>query len=151
MTIVESVDKLNDLLSLRDKVVVYQPLRVVLEKLETGKPSGFSIRKSEDETFVFEVNFALTTGMGPGIVGRAKPMKTQEENTTIELTTKPQASVCFSIVLAPVFIIAMFFVEETIPLWIPAILLIMPLWFFFILRFQEKMLFDKMKSFLTET
>lgn len=150
MSIIELIEKAKEVLSLMDEVVVFKPLEEMTKKLEEAKPRGFLIRKSSGGEFGFESNFALTSGMGDGIVGKAKLTETQGGGTRIKLTTKPQVAVWFSAIIVLVFLIAMPFIEESVPIWMILVLLIMPFWFFFIFRFQEKSLFEKMKSFLKE-
>lgn len=83
-----------------------------------------------------------------GIKGYGKLTELNNGKTKIDLSTKFRIELYFVGILPILAIIVSFIRGKEIPLWSVFLIPIIILWFWFIYRFQEKLLFGKVKNYL---
>jgi len=125
------------------------------EYIRFKKERKFKLDWISDNEFKFLSKISVGTiminynpGYFDGIKGYAKLSELKNGNTKIELTTRLRIEMYFFGILSMIFLLVFFFSKENIPIWILFLFPIIIIWFWFVYRFQEKRLFEKVKKYL---
>lgn len=126
------------------------------EKLRFQNNQKFRVEWIDYQSFKFLSNFSVGTimvkfnpGFADGIKGYANLIETESGKTKVSLRTKIRIELYFFLAVMVIAIIAALASEEvflTRALWLTPFGL---LWFWFVYRIQERILFNKLKSYLS--
>lgn len=120
------------------------------KRINDTKSRKFDVKWVSDNEFKFYSEWAIGTINGISIKGNAI-INEKKENNKIEVhlntNLRPEILFCIGLYLF-IFIVAT--IDNTrIPIWFYFLSLVTVLWFWWIFRFQENHLFDKVKGHLS--
>ncbi|WP_421810354.1 hypothetical protein [Flagellimonas sp.] len=125
------------------------------ERIRLKKERKFNLDWISDNEFKFLSKVSIGTimlnynpGYFDGIKGYAVLTELNNGNTKIELSTKLRFEMYFLGILFIVFLLLFLFNKENLPIWTLFLFPVMIIWFWFVYRFQEKRLFEKVKKYL---
>ncbi|MCR9263694.1 MAG: hypothetical protein NXH86_06025 [Flavobacteriaceae bacterium] len=125
------------------------------EQIRLKKERKFNLDWISDNEFKFLSKVSIGTimlnynpGYFDGIKGYAVLTELNNGNTKIELSTKLRFEMYFLGILFIVFLLLFLFNKENLPIWTLFLFPVMIIWFWFVYRFQEKRLFEKVKKYL---
>lgn len=90
----------------------------------------------------------LNPGYFDGIKGYGKLTELNNDKTEVKLTTKLRIEMYFVGILFVIFLLVFFFSDENMPIWTLFLFPVTIIWFWFIYRFQEKLLFEKVRKYI---
>ena len=150
---------MNELLEpilLKDEFVFNGTIDQLNEKIRLDNHSKFRTEWSEYNRFKFFAKWSLGTltvrgfpGTVEGIKGFAELKKIGENRTKVELRTEVRIELYFFLIILTFICVVGLATQTDFPLWILVLIPVGLLWFWFVYRVQEKMLFGKMKKYLT--
>jgi len=151
------MNELLDPILLKDEFIFNGTIDQLNEKIRLNYNKKFSTEWSEDNKFKFVSNWSIGTLMVrgfpnavEGIKGYAKLKKIDNNKTKVELKTKVRIELYVFLIIMTIIIPIGFIFEKDFPNWMILLLPAGILWFWFVYRVQEKMLFGKLKKYLTE-
>ena len=125
------------------------------EQIRFKEEREFKLDWISDNEFKFLSKISIGTimlnyssGYFDGIKGYAKLIELNNGKTKIELNTKLRVEIYFIGILSIVFLLVFLFSTENIPIWTLFLFPITIMWFWFVYRFQEKLLFKKVRKYL---
>ena len=149
------MSKFLSLLVLRDSFIFNGTIKELNEKLYLDNGRRFRIEWTGYNSFKFFAKLSLGTlivsGMpsaAEGIKGFAELKEVENNTTQIHLKTKVRIELYFFLSIFIVFYIIGLASEGKIPDWFPLILPCGLLWFWFVYRIQENILFASLKNYL---
>ncbi|MEP0212484.1 MAG: hypothetical protein ABJD66_04685 [Cellulophaga sp.] len=151
------MNKLLESTLLKDEFIFNGTIDHVNEKIRFNNNKKFRTEWTEYNKFKFLSKWSLGTlyvtgfpNAVEGIKGFAELKKIGETKTKVELKTKVRIELYFFLILMISISVIGLITQSDFPSWI---LLLIPfglLWFWFVYRVQEKILFNKLKNYLTE-
>ncbi|BFP40581.1 hypothetical protein FGF1_14260 [Flavobacteriaceae bacterium GF1] len=127
------------------------------EKLRFQNNKKFRVEWIDHQSFKFLSNFSLGTlminnnpGVVEGIKGYARLSETAYGKIKISLTTKVRIELYFFLAAMVIAIIAVLGSKDNFPIWMIWLTPLGLLWFWFVYRMQEQILFNKLKNYLTK-
>jgi hypothetical protein len=142
---------------LKDEFLFNGTVEQLEEKLRFQNNQKFRIEWVDYQSFKFLSNFSLGTmmvkfnpGFADGIKGYAQLIETESSKTKVSLRTKIRIELYFFLAVMLIAIIAVLVSEEVFPLWMLWLTPLGLLWFWFVYRMQEQILFSKLKNYLTK-
>lgn len=125
------------------------------EKVKLNRERKFELEWINHNEFKFLSNFSLGTlmvdgfpGAVDGIKGYGKIKEIKNGKTNIDLRTKIRVELYVVLFVLLFIFFCGYMAGENFPFWIYLLLPICLLWFWFILRMQEKRLFKKLKEYI---
>jgi uncharacterized membrane protein YobD (UPF0266 family) len=85
-----------------------------------------------------------------GIKGFAELKNIEGNKTKVELKTKVRFELYFFLIILTVICAAGLATQSDFPIWLLLLIPVGLLWFWFVYRVQEKMLFKKLREYLTD-
>ncbi len=127
------------------------------KRIRLKKERKFDLEWLSDNEFKVLSKFSIGTimlnnhpGFFDGIKGYGTLTELSNGNTQINLTTKLRVEMYFTGIISIIFILVFIFSDEKVPSWLYFIFPIMIIWFWFVYRFQEKILFKKVRNYIKE-
>ena len=127
------------------------------ERIRLNNDKKFRTKWSEYNRFEFFAKWSLGTLMFrgfptavDGIKGFAELKRIGENKTHVLLKTKVRIELYFFLIILTIMCVAGLATQSDFPIWL---LLLIPfglLWFWFVYRIQEKMLFKKLREYLAD-
>lgn len=140
---------------LKDHFIFNGTINELHEKIRFDNNKKFRTEWSDYNKFKFVANWSIGTlivrgwpNAVEGIKGFAELKEIGENKTRVELTTKVRVELYFFLVIFTFIIIIGLATESEVPKWLPLIVPVGLLWFWFVYRLQEKALFAKLKNYL---
>lgn len=140
---------------LKDSIEFNGTISGLKEKIKLNNKPGFKIEwiKQNELKFLSSVSFGTLTMSGSpgaidGIKGYGNLRESENGNTLIEMKTKIRVELYFALFVFVFIFFGGHMAGENFPLWIYLLLPFSLLWFWFILRIQEKRLFKKFKNYI---
>jgi L-asparagine transporter-like permease len=140
---------------LRESFELNSSILELKEQIRSKKERKFNLDWISDNEFKFLSKVSIGTimlnynpGYFDGIKGYAVLTELNNGNTKIELSTKLRFEMYFLGILFIVFLLLFLFNKENLPIWTLFLFPVMIIWFWFVYRFQEKRLFEKVKKYL---
>lgn len=144
-----------DQILLKDSCEFNGTISELKEKIRLKREREFDLEWIDQNEFKFSSNFSLGTlivdGFSEatdGIKGYGKISETGNGNTRIELNTKMRIELYFALFVFVFIFFCGYMAGENFPVWIYLLLPVSLLWFWFIFRVQEKLLFKKFKNYI---
>ena len=127
------------------------------EKLRFQNNKKFRVEWIDHQSFKFLSNFSLGTlmvnnnpGVVEGIKGYAQLSQMASGKIKVSLTTKVRIELYFFLAVMLIAIIAILVSKDSFPTWMIWFTPLGLLWFWFVYRMQEHILFNKLKNYLTK-
>ena len=125
------------------------------EQIRLKKGRNFNLEWISDKEFkvISKVSIGIIMlnnfpGFFDGIKGYGTLTELNNGNTQIHLTTKLRVEMYFIGILSAIFFLVAIFSNEKFPIWLFFLFPIMLVWFWFVYRFQEKRLFQKVRNYI---
>ncbi len=141
---------------LKEEFVFDGTIEQLNEKIRLNNNKKFKTEWSEYNRFKFTAKWSLGTLIidgfpkaTDGIGGFAELKKISDIKTKVELRTKIRSELYFVIILVPLVYIVAIVSKQEFSNWTLLYFPLILLWFWFVYRVQEKMLFKKVKDYLT--
>lgn len=131
---------------LKEKIEFKGSVEQLEAKLNVKESRRFGIKWIANGEFVFFANLSVGISRGNRIQGYGHLQEVANEKILITLTTSIRPEMYFIAGGSIFVLIASFFTEEKFPVWAYSLLPFSLIWFWFVYRFQEKMLFTKVKA-----
>lgn len=142
---------------LKDGFIFNGTIDQLNEKIRLDNNKKFSTEWTERDKFKFVSKWSLgilyVSGFPnavDGIRGFAELKRIGENKTQVELKTKVRIELYFFLIILTIICIAGLSTQSDFPLWILLLIPVVLFWFWFVYRVQEKMLFTKLKKYLTD-
>ena len=126
------------------------------ERIRLNNNKKFRTKWSKPNRFVFFAKWSLGTlnfrgfpTAVDGIKGFAELERIGESKTQVLMKTKVRIELYFFLVILSVICVAGLTTQSDFPIWILLLIPVGLLWFWFVYRVQEKMLFKKLREYLT--
>ena len=146
---------LIDKILLKDFVEFKGSIVELKERIRYKKERNFKLEWISESEFKVLSKLSLGTlildsnpNCFDGIKGYGKLIELENGNTKIDLKTKIRIELYFVTVIPLLAIIVSFLSNKEVPLWSILLYPIIILWFWFVYRFQEKILFNKVKKYI---
>lgn len=140
---------------LRESIEFNGSISKLKEQIRMKRERKFKLDWISDDEFKFLAKVTIGTimmkyklGFFDGIKGYAKLTELNNGNTKIELSTKLRVEMYVIGILSIIFPLVFIFSNENIPIWTLFLFPIAIIWFWFVYRFQEKILFEKVRKYI---
>lgn len=141
---------------LKDEFFFNGTIEQLEEKLRFQNNQNFRVEWIDYQSFKFLSNFSVGTimvkfnpGFADGIKGYANLIETESGKTKVSLKTKIRIELYFFLAVMVIATIAASASEEVFLTWALWLTPFGLLWFWFVYRIQERILFNKLKSYLS--
>lgn len=125
------------------------------EKIRFKREKKFNFEWISNNEFKFSSKLSIGTiilDFNPkyfdGIKGYGELINLNNEKSKIVLKTKMRIELYIFAILSLLFPFIYVFSDEILPIWILFVLPFTLVWFWFVYRFQEKILFDKVENYI---
>ncbi|GGW99934.1 hypothetical protein [Salegentibacter mishustinae] len=143
---------LIDFITLNEEIIFPDSKENLIKKIQNNEKK-FRIKWSNLSSFKFYSRFSIGTlymqgfpKIMEGIRGFGKIEKIDNNSTRLILSTKIRFELYFVLILFSIVIFAQIINDTKIPFWSIIIFPVILLWFWLVLRIQEKLLFKKFKK-----
>ena len=150
------MNQILDKFLLKDKIEFKGSVEDLKKKINESKGRKYDIEWISNSKFKFLSKWSIGTLMvkyNPravdGIKGYGNFDEKGNNKIEIHLTTKLRIELYFILGIFVFFFVGAIFMKEVFPIWIYFLLPICLIWFWFVLRVQEKSLFKKVKQHLS--
>jgi len=140
---------------LKESIEFNGTLSELKEQIRFKRERKFNLDWISDNEFKFLSKISVGTitvnynpGYFDGIKGYAKLTELNNGKTRVELYTKLRVEMYVFGILFVMVLFIFLFSKENLPVWTLFLFPIMIIWFWFVYRFQEKRLFEKIKKYL---
>ncbi|MFD2588771.1 hypothetical protein ACFSQJ_17730 [Croceitalea marina] len=150
---------MNEYLSpilLKDELVFNGTIDQLNEKIRLDNNKNFRTVWIEYNKFKFIANWSLGTLIvrgfpkaADGIKGYAELKKIGENKTKVVLRTEVRIELYLILIILAIVTIGNLIIGQEFPVLIFLLVLAFTIWFWFVYRLQEKILFNKLKKYLT--
>ena len=137
---------------LNHELEIYEPIKYIIENLNNSDEKKFTIEKIDNYQFRFFAKLSLGIFSTP-INVNAKFMKIEENKTKVIIYTQLRIDIALITLISFLGMLLLtyyqMFNNEDAPFWLNILFFpIIPAWFWFIYREQEKALILKVESFM---
>ena len=138
-----------------DKILLHEvfeyrgSIKELKERINNSKSRKYDVEWISGYEFKFHAKWAVGTFEGIGIFGYATLNENKVNNkvkVTLKTNLRHEIYLCFGIFVL-IFSVA-FFEGESLPFWVYLLFPITIMWFWWVFRFQENYLFDRVKQHL---
>lgn len=146
---------IKDLILLKEEFICHNSKMKLIQKIQKSD-KRFLIKLSDSNNFKFYSKFSIGTlyiqgfpKILEGIKGFGQIEEIDEKSTKVILNTKIRIELYFVVFLFLIIIIAQTLSSSEIPKLTLILFPIILFWFWLVLRIQEKMLFKKLKKYIS--
>ena len=151
------MNKFLSAILLTDDFIFNGTIKELNEKIRFDNNKKFRTEWTDYNKFKFISKWSLGTliirgfpNAVEGIKGFAELKEIGENKTQVALTTKVRVEFYFFLAMFLFFYILGFLSDTEMPEWLPLLIPIGFVWFWFVYRVQEKLLFSKLKKYLMD-